>query len=1005
MSKTYAPFVSHVDANQNPSITGVVGTLGTADTAGTAKPLPIGVDPTTGAAYVYNLGPAGSVSLGNTPGGTINEIGTVLGVGGVVQVSGTVATGGAGTQPVRIIDGTVTSLGTAVGMGTVTNVGSVTNIGTLKEAGLVTGVTTGSLANIAFIHSIGTMPAISIGESTGGTLDVLTSVTEVANLAKGTVTKVEGGTITIGSIANGARILVSGDIAGTAVLVAPGGGAVFDVINTAGTQQTLGTVGVVNNLVKGTVTRLEGGTVQTNIETGTVTALTNGTVRISVGTIVGPTASGGTPTTAPVLVAGTDATGTVYAPLVTSAGALTVTGASAGTVVQVETGTLGLVSNLTSGSVRMTVGTVTTGSLTNLATLHNGTVVISAVTPAISVAPAAAGDFGERQEASTFSGGQKGLFVLAVRNDNGTSISNGDLDYSAFQVDANGALRISGTVATGAGTQPVELIKGTVTNVGTLVGIGTITNIGSISNIGTMPAVSLALNTGTITTIAAGTQNTLGTIGTVNGLGGTSNVVDLDDRANNQFKLIKSNVLATPNTISGNHTMAWDGANMTYYLVPGSPNSNIYSYNMFTDTLGTVATGTFVDQLYPGAALTYANGSLYFPRGGGFASFHRIGTGGGAVSNLTNSPSTVNFGADMWYDGSDYVYLVSAAPGFQRYSIGSNSWGSLAVVPFTGAEGLSLAPIGTDRLASLQGAGATGFAIYNITTGTWASKAVYPATTYDGAALGWNGGNYIYSYRGIGARDAYKYEITEDKWYRLPNIPLPASTGATLLPKKDGNFLTYIAEPSGITDFGIVNNLYTYDPSRLNIVNTGIPIGGVNRTGELNNGNPVVLAGTNTGGTVVGLRIDSAGIPEVYAVGGGGVKFQQRGTTFESLVVNTGGTIQVDAKPIRTVVSQGVLGTAGGSFFGTLSAASGAGTNHYVTGYQVVGQSGSADIRLLSGTGITGTGVIAAGFTVPGGGFARDIANPFSAGANSELTYHFVGAGTAFITVHYFKST
>lgn len=117
------------------------------------------------------------------------------------------------------------------------------------------------------------------------------------------------------------------------------------------------------------------------------------------------------------------------------------------------------------------------------------------------------------------------------------------------------------------------------------------------------------------------------------------------------------------------------------------------------------------------------------------------------------------------------------------------------------------------------------------------------------------------------------------------------------------------------------------------------------------------------------------------------------------------GTVQTSIVPVMTTLSQGTLGTAGGSFFATLSAASGAGTKQYVTGVSVVGQSGTADIRILAGTVIQGTGVIGAGIVVPGGGYAYPISPPFQTGTNSELIYHFVGAGTAFIRVLYSKGT
>lgn len=46
---------AHFDANQVPSITGVIGTLGTADVQGTAAPLPFAVDPANGAQYTEVL--------------------------------------------------------------------------------------------------------------------------------------------------------------------------------------------------------------------------------------------------------------------------------------------------------------------------------------------------------------------------------------------------------------------------------------------------------------------------------------------------------------------------------------------------------------------------------------------------------------------------------------------------------------------------------------------------------------------------------------------------------------------------------------------------------------------------------------------------------------------------------------------------------------------------------------------------------------------------------------
>ena len=115
------------------------------------------------------------------------------------------------------------------------------------------------------------------------------------------------------------------------------------------------------------------------------------------------------------------------------------------------------------------------------------------------------------------------------------------------------------------------------------------------------------------------------------------------------------------------------------------------------------------------------------------------------------------------------------------------------------------------------------------------------------------------------------------------------------------------------------------------------------------------------------------------------------------------GTVQINPVPVPTTLTFGTLGTAGGSFFATVSAASGAGTKHYVTGVDIVMQSGTADVRVLAGSAIQGTGVLAGGQFPAGGGISNKFDPPFPTGTNSELIYHFVGAGTAFIRLSYWK--
>lgn len=168
-----------------------------------------------------------------------------------------------------------------------------------------------------------------------------------------------------------------------------------------------------------------------------------------------------------------------------------------------------------------------------------------------------------------------------------------------------------------------------------------------------------------------------------------------------------------------------------------------------------------------------------------------------------------------------------------------------------------------------------------------------------------------------------------------------------------------------------------------------------------------VVAGTTSRiGTI--LNVDKGTITRIE----GGSLVITGGTTnitTGSIVVTVGtitaGTFRQQFQPVNQVTSYGTLATAAGSAFGTISGTSGAGTKHIVSGLSIVVNTGTADVRLLIGSAITGGSVLAAGAFVPSAGIVRDFNPPIESGTNSELIYHFVGAGTAFITVQYWKNT
>lgn len=249
------------DSNQVYSAVFARGTLGTADLLGTSGVVAGGADPATGAQYVYNLGPAGSVSIGGTDPTAF--------------------------QPVRLTDGTSFYNATGAGGGTIVRV----EHGTVELVSTVSNITNGTIQVTAGTITSGSI-VVTAGTvvNNGGTAGTVTGVGVISALTSGTVSVNTPGTITSGTITP------SGGTVGTV----QGIGVVTTVTNLSnGTIQSAGTVtgvGVVSALTSGTVSvntpgtitsgtiTPSGGTVGTVPGVGVVTALTSGSVNVVAGT-------------------------------------------------------------------------------------------------------------------------------------------------------------------------------------------------------------------------------------------------------------------------------------------------------------------------------------------------------------------------------------------------------------------------------------------------------------------------------------------------------------------------------------------------------------------------------------------------------------------------------------------------------------------------------------------------------------------------------------------------
>lgn len=546
------PVNSRPDGNQEPTLVVYSGTAGTADTRGTSTTVGVSGDPTTGAMYVYNLGPAGSVSLGNITDGTVavrpqvgGDPGTALTVRLTDGTSFYNASGAGGGTSVQIVHGTIESSGTTTGVGVVTTVtnlthGTIENSGTVTGVGVVSAITSGSMAVTA-----GTMVV------TGGTINAATATT---NQASGTLNV---GTINSGTINNGTLSLVttvtnlthgtienSGTVTGVGVVSALNSGTVS--VNTPGTI-TSGSI----SIIAGTI---GAGTINT---LGTLTNLANGSINVVAGTI-----NTGTINSATVNA------GTVYKGVssaqsgsLTAAGTLTVAGSQSDTIYWDLGGTwvgTAFFEGQVGTSAYFAVPVTTPLGVQGTQTTGNGDFIMSAA------------GLDNARLRFTYSSG------TLTHNERASNF------FSPLSYIMGGSVTNVGTLGTASGVGVVTTVSnitnGTIQNSGTVTGVGVVSAITSgtvsVNTAGTINSGSIAITAGTI---GAGTINTLGTV---------------------------SNILA--GTIQNSGTVT--GVGVVSAITTGSIVVTAGTMTQTTGTVnsGTINAGTFTSQPYPASQVQSA---------------------------------------------------------------------------------------------------------------------------------------------------------------------------------------------------------------------------------------------------------------------------------------------------------------------------------------------------------------------------------------------------------------
>lgn len=923
----------------------------------------------------------------------------------------------------------------------------------------------------------GTLPAVSNLEK--GTITRLENGTVQANMMTGTVTSLLGGSIvqTVGTVNTGTIN------AGTLNRVGQVGtlevGTISSLPNLPGgsIQVTNGTVntGTINvaTVVAGTLTNLISGTINAAtavVNSATISVLPNlpqGSINVTAGTIGagtigGKAASGAAASGNPVFVGGTASSGSVYGLLTDASGVLQINGTvstgGAGTqAVRLIDGTLTELSNLAKGTVsRVEGGTIT--RISTIGTLEVGTVTLTAQIGTLNVGTINTGTINTgtinllqagtitkleqgsinvtagtitnllKAEDAGHSGGDLGVMALAVRNDSGTTLATTNLDYVPLTTDADGNLRISGTVATGAGTQPVRIIDGTVTELSNLtngsvrITVGTITvlpNIpgGTLTNLisGTINSATAVLNSGTIN-VATAVISTLpnlpgGTLGLITSVG---SIVGIGTLSNGN---ITARTGASSST-SGSFTANGQAVTLTAFA------SN------YTDTTAFVSISGTHSGLNTSFEVSEDN-SLWTPTNAVRTDTMSIGTATGVISDNTNYSWIVPL------RGASYMRTKSIAysSGTANVRIRPYSGPSEPFVSIAGTAVISQ-PTGTVNL--LQSGTITRIeqGSIQVTAGTVASVGTVPGvgvvTSISNLAAGTvtrleqgsinvtagtitnllkaedsghSGGDLGVFMLGV-RNDAGTALATTD----LDYIPLQTDANGALriagtiaritnLPDIPGGTLALVSTVSNITNGSIVVTAGTVAAHAVTAAT--VTAGTVNVAtvvaGTLTN----LVSGTINSATAV---INSATISVLPNLPQGSINVTA-GT-----VIVTAGTTRSDARTTQNILTYGtqVSGTAAIAATIIGSASVGAGTSLWLQDVSIINPYGSVLCVLGFGTAQQGTNIFYRGVlgTQTGVGIEKSYAKAVNAGmTNQDLVMSLGAAGTMDLSISYLIST
>ena len=246
------------------------------------------------------------------------------------------------------------------------------------------------------------------------------------------------------------------------------------------------------------------------------------------------------------------------------------------------------------------------------------------------------------------------------------------------------------------------------------------------------------------------------------------------------------------------------------YATVGGTTKKFYKYRISTNTWE--ARKDLSDTSGAGSSIVSNGTSVFYLRANastdffiytiGDGSFDAGGWGGGANTGIGNIPTyggNVGNGADMVWDGNNYIYSLKggATQNWFRYTIDSNTWTAMTNFSFTAVNAPTSAifyngamyifygssTIATTflRKCTISGTTCAEGATWNtLVNGASAPNPAPAITNFPGIGRVTSDPDNLYLFRGYTSYDVWQFNLPDNKFFMPPNFPIAVAAGADI---------------------------------------------------------------------------------------------------------------------------------------------------------------------------------------------------------------------------------